>query len=202
MRQILFGVYTEGPTDDRYYPTLLRRYVTQLCLEKGLSPEIMQPHSIPRSKGTFIEQMQKIEADFKGLQYIFVHSDADGRTTDKVIESKWQPWIERCEHPEKWIPVFPIKMLESWLLADREALRTTFIISPAAIAEILGSVNPEQIPDPKAKLGEIIREGKQRRTTGYEENLAQRSRFSELEKLSSFQDLRSRLLEVMFYQTS
>ena len=198
MRQILFGVYTEGPTDDRYYPTLLRRYVTQLCLEKGLSPEIMQPHSIRRSKGTFIEQMQEVEANFEGLQYIFVHSDADGRNADNVVENKWQPWIEKCKQPEKWIPVFPVRMLESWLLADREALRTTFIISPAAIAEILENVNPEQIPDPKAKLGEIIRAGKQRRKTGYEENLAQRSSFSELEKLPSFQDLRSRLLESMF----
>ena len=162
----------------------------------------MEPYLIPRSKGEFTEQMKKVEGKFGGLQYIFVHSDADGRTSDNVIKNKWQPWMERCERPEKWIPVVPIKMLESWLLSDREALETTFIIDPVIIEEVLGNVNPEQIPDPKAKLNEIIRAGKQRRTTGYEENLAQRSRFSELEKLSSFQDLKSRLLDVMFNQVS
>ena len=201
-RQILFGVYTEGPTDDRYYPTLLNRYVQHLCLESKVDADVMQPLPIPRSSGAFIEQMQKIEMRFEGLQHIFVHSDADGRTTDRVIESKWRPWLERCKYPERWISVIPVKMLESWLLADKKALETTFIISLTEITEILGDANPEQISDPKAKLNEIIRAGKRKRTTGYEENLAQRSRFSELEKLSSFQDLRTRLLEAMFGQAS
>ena len=77
-RQILFGVYTEGPTDDRYYPTLLNRYVQHLCLENKVDADVMQPLPIPRSSGAFIEQMQKIEMRFEGLQHIFVHSDADG----------------------------------------------------------------------------------------------------------------------------
>ena len=199
-QQILFGVYAEGPTDYRYYPSLLRRYIVHLCLENGVDAEIMQPHLIPRSKGTFIEQMEWVETNFEGLQYIFVHNDADGRKADKVIENKWHPWMEKCEEPGKWIPVIPVKMLESWLLADRGALESTFIISPIRIAEILGNSNPERIPDPKAKLGEIIRAGKQRRTTGYEENLAQRSRFSELEKLPSFLNLKEHLIAIMFQQ--
>ena len=203
-RQILFGVYAEGPTDDRYYPTLLSRYVQHLCYENKVDAEVLQPLLIPRSSGAFIKQMQVIEAEVKleGLQYIFVHSDADGRTTDRVIESKWRPWLERCKYPERWIPVIPVKMLESWLLADKKALETTFIISLTEIMEILGDANPEQIPDPKAKLNEIIRAGKRKRTTGYEENLAKRSRFSELEKLSSFQDLRTRLVKAMFGQAN
>lgn len=200
MQQILFGVYAEGPTDYRYYPTLLRRYIIHLCLKNGIDTEIMQPLRIERRSGSFVEQMSEVEVEFRGLQHIFVHNDADGRTTDSVVENKWQPWMERCEQPEKWIPVIPVRMLESWLLADREALASTFIISSAKITEILGHSNPEQIPDPKAKLGEIIRAGKQRRTTGYEENLAQRSRFSELEKLSSFQELREHLMKTMFRQ--
>ena len=200
MRQILFGVYAEGQTDYRYFPTLLRRYVVQLCSENGVVAGVMEPLSIRRLDGTFIEQMGKVEMEFSGLQYIFVHNDADSRTTENVIQNKWQPWMKRCEQPEKWIPVIPVKMLESWLLADREALASTFIIGSAKLTEILGDSNPEQISDPKAKLGEVIRAGKQRRTTGYEENLAQRSRFLELEKLSSFRDLRERLIKTMFSQ--
>lgn len=163
---------------------------------------VMQPYLIPRSRGEFTEQMKEVEKNCRGLQYIFVHNDADERTTNSVIENKWQPWVERCEQPEKWIPVIPVRMLETWLLADREALASAFIISPAKLTEILGSVNPEQIPDPKAKFSEIVRAGKQRRTTGYEENLAQRSRFSELEKLSSFRELRKHLMRTMFRQVS
>ena len=199
-RQIQFGVYAEGPTDYRYYPNLLRRYIIHLCLENGLDAEIVQPLSIERISGSFLEQMKEIEIQREGLQYIFVHSDADSRSTEGTIKNKWQPWMERCEQPEKWIPVIPVRMLESWLLADREALASTFIINPAKITEILGNSNPEQIPDPKAKLSEIIRGGKQRKRTGYEENLAQRTRFSELEKLSSFQELREHLMTTMFRQ--
>ena len=136
------------------------------------------------------------------ISFISLKDDFAIALTDRVIESKWQPWMEKCKYPERWIPVIPVKMLESWLLADKEALKTTFIISLTEITEILGDANPEQIPDPKARLNEIIKAGKQKRTTGYEENLAQRSRFSELEKLSSFQDLRMRLLEAMFNQAS
>ena len=81
------------------------------------------------------------------------------------------------------------------MLADIEALKSTFIISVENIKQIIGDSNPESIPDPKDKLTEILRSGKQKRTTNFEENLAKRIRLELLERLPSFQFLKRQIEE-------
>lgn len=201
MKQIIFGVYAEGPTDYRFFSTLLDRYLTHFCYLSGVEADIL-PAVLIRGKEDFptgfIEKMKYIEQEnlgTKGLPYIFVHNDSDARTLDRVLDYKWRPWINMCVDKSTWLAITPIRMIESWMLADVEALKSTFIISVENIRQVIGNSDPESIPDPKSKLEELMRRGKQKRTTNFEENLAKRIRLELLEQLPSFQFLKSQIEE-------
>ncbi|MDZ7706087.1 MAG: DUF4276 family protein [Trueperaceae bacterium] len=187
MKQLYFGFFGEGPTDERYFTALLSRYLTHTCAERGIGADILEPTIIRSSQHTFLDKLRDIEIKYSGCQLFFVHMDADGRAAQKILTGKWNPWLGECKEPRRWIPVVPIKKLESWLLADYQALSKTFLISEPEIAKITASAHSESIVNPKEKLEEIKRAGKQRVTSGIEELIAQRTRLSELEKLPSFQ---------------
>lgn len=201
MKQIIFGIYAEGPTDYRFFTTLLERYLTYFCYANELGVDILPPIPIRGREDfppSFVDKLKRIEQEYvgeKGLPYVFVHNDADSPSLSQVLDFKWKPWLDECENAESWLAIIPIKMTESWMLVDVEALKATFIISAENIRQVIGNSNPESISDPKGKLGEIIRRGKQRRTTNFEENLAKRIRFELLEQLSSFQFFKSQVEE-------
>lgn len=201
MKQIIFGIYAEGPTDYRFFPALIERYLIHFCYSNGIDIDILPAVSVRNkedSPASFIERLKRIERNHvgaNGLPYVFVHSDADARSLEHVLEHKWEPWLSECMNAENWLAVIPIRMTESWMLADAEALKSTFIISLENIRRVIGDGDPESITDPKGKLAEIVRRGKQKRTTNFEENLANRIRLELLEQLSSFQFLKSQIEE-------
>lgn len=63
--------------------------------------------------------------------------------------------IERClgkaQH-DNFIMRIAVREVEAWLLADREKIAAYFDISQAVIPE-----NPDELPDPKAKIVELAR---------------------------------------------
>lgn len=187
MRQLIFGFFGEGPTDERYFPTLLTEYLDQAYALRGIEVEIASPIIMLSTQRAFLDQMREIEQEYSGLPLFFIHMDADSRDARSVLARKWHPWLEECQEPRRWIPIIPVKMLESWLLADSQVLSQTFVLPVSQIQRITGGANPENISDPKSTLEEIKRAGKQRRPSGREETIAQRTRLSELEKLPSFQ---------------
>lgn len=201
MKQIIFGVYAEGPTDYRFFLTLIERYLIHFCYANRVDIDILPAIPIRDKEefpSDFIGKLKRIEQDnveSSGLPYVFVHNDADARSLDQVLEHKWRPWLSECANEKNWLAIIPIRMTESWMLADVEALESTFIISIESIRGIIGNGNPENISDPKEKLAEILRRGKQKRTTNFEENLAKRIRLDLLEQLPSFQFLRTQIEE-------
>jgi Domain of unknown function (DUF4276) len=142
--------------------------------------------------------MREVQHMYPGLSAIFVHMDADGRTLDRALKTKWQPWLNECQdNKNRWIPIIPIKMLESWLLADREALAKTLILQPRQIDDYLDSTNPEAITEPKQRLNQLVKLGKLKATLGFEEALAKRANISVLETLPSFRFFSNEILKVI-----
>lgn len=197
MREIVFGIYAEGNTDYRYFEVLLERYSTQYCVEQGIDAGISL--ITIRNKGdyptTFLEKMLTIETEYAGLHYIFVHNDADARSSDAVLEHKWEPWMNQCKDTTCWVAVVPIRMTESWMLADTEAIKSTFIVKSENIRGVLEDRDVESIPNPKDVLREIARQGKQNKLFNYEALIAKRTNFVELERLSSFRFLQAQIQE-------
>ena len=186
MKQFVFGLYTEGPTDMRYFRVLLQRYLEQFLSANDVYSEIFDPIECRKQKGDFIDQMRLLAQEYSGLTAIFVHIDADDPSLDTVMDTRWNSWMGTG--PEgKWIPVIPIKMLESWMLADREALAKTLIASVADIDDELKGFQPESVPDPKAMLSKIANRGEKRSKLGFEEPRAKQTDFAKLRRLPSFQ---------------
>lgn len=190
MQQIVFGVYSEGRTDDRFLPVLLQRVLTRIASAESVRPlDILAPLVLPRRSGDFIDQMRMVEQENIGLPLIFVHRDADHRSTNRVLTRFWLPWLETCSNPDQWIPVIPVRMTESWMLADLAALQRTFLVSGETLRAMEGVRASESLPDPKDVLRQIVRAGSTRRSGGFEELLAQRINLAELDRLGSFREL-------------
>lgn len=80
-------------------------------------------------------------------------------------------------------------------MVDIEALRSTFIIDEKDVQQVIGTGSAESIDEPKAKLKELVRRGKQKRIANFEENLAKRIRIELLEQLLSFRFLKNQIQE-------
>lgn len=61
--------------------------------------------------------------NFPEFDVIFIHRDADGGTLDARIQ-EIEHAISDLIPAEKIIPVIPVTMLETWLLADVESIKT------------------------------------------------------------------------------
>jgi hypothetical protein len=188
MKQLCIGIYSEGPTDWRFFSNLIPRCLEHVFIKHGVNIEILDPIELKKeTKTTFLEEMQRLEQDYSGLSAIFVHMDADGRTIDNTLEHKWNPWLEFCQNKTTWIPVIPIKMLESWVLADVETLERVCVIPKADILEIIGNKPAESITNPKDKKKVIVSMGKSNKRLDIETVVAKRIQLEQLEKLPSFQ---------------
>lgn len=201
MKQIIFGVFAEGPTDYRFFSILLERYLSHFCYVNQVDVDILPAILIKADEkypSSFIDRMKHIEQEHTstgGLPYVFIHNDADSRTLDQVLTHKWEPWLNECKNSSMWLAIIPIKMTEAWMLADTSALQSTFIIDQKSVQQIIGTSNPESINEPKSKLREIAKTGKQKRITNFEENLAKRINLELLEQLPSFQFLKEQIQE-------
>jgi hypothetical protein len=188
MKQLFIGIYSEGPTDWRFFSNLIPRCLEHVFIKHGVDIEILDPIELKKeTKTTFLEEMQRLEREYSGLSAIFVHMDADGRAIDNTLERKWNPWLESCHDKTIWIPVIPIKMLESWVLANVEALERVCMLAKADILEIIGNKPPESIANPKEKTQAIVNAGKSNKRLDIETVVAKRMRLEQLEKLPSFQ---------------
>jgi hypothetical protein len=197
MRQIIYGLYSEGPSDNRYFSAFLPRYVAFLLHGHQIEAELFDPIKLDKNPGnTFLDEMRRLQCNHGGLSALFVPMDADSRTIENVLDNKWRPWLQ--ENPlGTWIPIIPIKMLESWLLANKEALAKTLILQPRQIDAYLDSTNPEAITEPKQRLNQLVKLGKLKATLGFEEALAKRANISVLETLPSFRFFSGEILKVI-----
>lgn len=75
------------------------------------------------------------------------------------------------------------------MLADAEAIKFTFIVKSENVRRILGDRDVEGIPNLKDILREIAKQGRQKNLFIYEELIAKRTNFAELERLSSIRFL-------------
>ncbi len=120
----------------------------------------------------------------RGCTMLIVLHDLDTRVLSK-LESELRQILGHCPI-QKNVIVIPIREIEAWLLSDNVAIQK---------AMNLGSVvprvpNPQNITDPKKKLGEIIylRSGKRKRYLNSVDNrkIAAEIDLNNLRRCSSF----------------
>lgn len=180
----------------RYFKVLLQRYLEHFLAKNGVYSDVYDPIECRKQKGEFVEQMRFTAQDYGGLTAVFIHIDADGRDLNVVLDTRWNLWMS-TEPQGKWIPVIPIKMLESWMLADKAALAKILIVTVTDIDEEMGSYQPESVPEPKTVLAAIARRGKKRSKLPFEEPLAKQTNFASLQRLPSFRAFEEKVQETL-----
>lgn len=163
---IIVGLTTEGSTDVRFLETIVERAFETVALECQKDVEIISQtlETTKVGKGSFADYVVEAskEALRSGVTTVAVHSDADKNTYDDRKKYNFEPALaavnalEDDEACKLITPIIPVRMIEAWMLADKDLLRLE--IGTKLSDHDLGIDGaPENIADPKEKITVAIR---------------------------------------------
>lgn len=202
---IKIGIFAEGPTDNRFLPSVVKRTFEEVawtCRQQIniLEPEVIDDLHFPH---TFAEKVLAAarQAQQRGVTVLCVHTDADDENDHQAFQFKIQPAFERihqsteevCKLP---VAIVPVQMTEAWMLADTELFKKELNTNKTDF-ELGIHRSPESIANPKAVIEEAIRiatQGTGRRQRRYQLHISdlyqpvgQQVSFDKLSELPSFQ---------------
>ena len=197
--QLLIGLYTEGPTDVRFLKRVVRRTFEDICHNECQGElDVLDVRNIENiDKSTFPESV--IKASSKGVNefgiiILCVHIDADDKTDKNVYENKINPALnalESCSEDicKNIVPIVPIQMTESWMLADKDLLKKE--IGTNKNDNELGIYKtPEMYADPKETISAAIRIANQERTRRRRKDLVISDLYSSIGQSISINELK------------
>ena len=130
MKQIVLALYTEGPTDDRFLPFLVQKTTRHILAQNKQKTVLLSVESIHVLKEKRSREECILEAARQSAIYdaLIVHSDADNRTYRQTKELLFDAGSKLVHSSYKHVcknllPIIPIRMVESWMLADFEVLQ-------------------------------------------------------------------------------
>ncbi len=164
MSQIIIGFTTEGNTDVRFLSSIIERTFVEVAFECETQIEIITPIIIlEKEKGSFNDQVLTVskKAYERGAMVVCIHVDADAENDNGVFVDRIKPAFEYVNNSfggmcKNLVPLIPVQMTESWMLADKELLKEE--IGTNTTDHHLGiNRSPEAIANPKAIITEAIR---------------------------------------------
>lgn len=177
--QLFIGLYTEGTTDIRFFKSVVKRTFDDISFECFSQIEILDIQVIDKMVGlafneSIIEASRKGVNDF-GIEILCVHVDADDNNDAAVFRDKINPVLCEVESSADDIckiivPVVPVQMTESWMLADKELLKKE-IGTKKSDKELDIYKKPESYSDPKAIIENAIRIALQERSRRHRKEL-------------------------------
>lgn len=203
-RQVFIGYTTEGSTDVRFLGKIIERTFEEIAYESiGDVEPVIWPLKVDRNELPFKEYALKAAqqgVEEIGMMILCIHSDADDITNQTALENKIAPALELINAQNDnstckiLVPVIPIQMTESWMLADKDLLKKE-IGTTKTDDELKINRLPETIADPKAVIEEAIRIAQKEKTKRKRRELkigeiylpvGQKISFDKLEQLSSY----------------
>lgn len=212
---ILAGLFTEGTTDVRFLESIVKKTLDEVAFEcSGEIETELEIININKTGLNFNQQVleasKKASNDFSIL-ILFVHSDADAISDETIFRTKIIPAKSFLEEQEdnlvckNIVAIVPIQMTESWMLADKELLKSEIGIEGEDVDLGLHR-NPEGIGNPKVVIENIIRlskenQTKRKRNRGLDisdlyQIIGQKIELSKLEKLTSYNKFKSSLRDM------
>lgn len=212
---ILAGLFTEGTTDVRFLESIVKKTLDEVAFEcSGEIETELEIININKSGLNFNQQVftaSKKAKDDLGVLLLFVHTDADGINDETIFREKIIPAISFLNEQDdnlvckNIVAIIPIQMTESWMLADKELLKSEIGIEGEDVDLGLHR-NPERIGNPKVVIENIIRlskenQTKRKRNRGLDisdlyQIIGQKIELSELEKLTSYNKFKSSLRDM------
>ena len=166
MRYLQPALYAEGATDERFLPQLLWRLCDDLCLMLNQRVEVAPVEVLPVVKAAQIAGsrhdriLAAAEAASDLWSVLFVHADADGDAI-AARASRVHPGLELLQQrfaSRIAVAVVPVRMTESWMLQDGNALRNVLgcTLSDKDWGLPGSDAGVEALTDPKQMLEQIF----------------------------------------------
>lgn len=163
-QQIIFGLIAEGTTDIKFLRNVIHRTISDLSWECDGEFDIYDIQIISANGDTFVSKMMDaLRKSFARTHALCIHTDADARSIENVMQWKFNPLIEAVQESEDdklckiIVPTIPVRMMEAWMLADTQLLKH-FINAENCSDNMLGiDKNPESYSDPKGVINDAIR---------------------------------------------
>lgn len=164
--QIFIGLATEGTTDIRFFESIVRRTFQEIALQE-CRPDIdidIRRLNTKKTGLSFTEYVKQASYDGVkdfGMMVLAIHADADKETYDGRKKYNIDPAQEELDkqgddYCKILTPVIPVRMMEAWMLADKELLKSE-IGTTKSDNDLKINRDPETIADPKAVIEEAIR---------------------------------------------
>ena len=152
-----FTLLAEG-TSDRALLPILQWLLGQHLPNRAIQPQWADPSRFPRSPRTLADKISLAVSVFP-CDILFVHRDSDGPTrTDReqeIKDSVGQVDLLRVTV----ICVIPVRMTESWLLTNEDALRRASGKPKAGPQLVMPPPRQiEVLPNPKERLRQLLRD--------------------------------------------
>ncbi len=166
MRELVFGFYFEGSTDETFLPPVIRRVTLEVLAKYHRADAWSDIIIIPIKPQKHGSQAQKILAaatEARGYHLLIIHADADGPMATQARENQFDPGLELVKQAnndacQDLLPIIPIQEIEAWLLVDKEALLKELETNKSASELGIPPIRQiESIAQPKERLESIIR---------------------------------------------
>jgi hypothetical protein len=204
MNQVIIGFSTEGTTDVRLLESIIQRTFEAVASECQTQIEVSNPIiKIDKEHGAdFVSQMSACakRAFDKGVMAFCIHVDSDDSSDSSVFINKINPLFEhirKCDDTELCkilLPVIPVQMSESWMLADKQLLKDEIGTNKSDL-ELGINRSPENYANPKSAIEGAIRIARQDivkrrrhelRISELYQPIGQKIDLTKLEQLSSY----------------
>lgn len=161
---VTIGFTVEGSTDKRFLEAVVRKTFEDVAFECESEIDVYDPIFFPKPLGLgFADQIKNVaeKAFHNGINILCIHADADADSDNNTFETKIRPAFEIVEKAEgrickNIVAIVPIQMIESWMLADKDLLKTE--IGTNKSNEDLEIIRlPEAIADPKETIKNALR---------------------------------------------
>ncbi|OLZ58687.1 DUF4276 family protein [Amycolatopsis keratiniphila] len=200
MRQLRTVIAVEGATDNTFFSRLLSRALEEIGRERpGKGFDVDRPLVFVRTADTWRTFAQQVLDQQPGLNLVFFHYDGTSNPEREAAKS-WVPMMDEwanvtsgAENEPAFVPLVPIREMESWALADSKVVNELagVDITASGVFEVNLLPKVEKLTDPKRTLAEALRSGARRRRQGrdihdYLDTIAQRSDLERLRAVPSF----------------
>ncbi|QKW21647.1 DUF4276 family protein [Kitasatospora sp. NA04385] len=113
----------EGVSDEPFLRTLITRQLEGLLLAKAPGPVDVQPCEVSPVRITAAGVAKAARELALDCHLLFLHSDEKERAKADDLAAELREWAQGSKAAEPVVLV-PVRMTESWMLADRKAITT------------------------------------------------------------------------------
>ena len=104
IKQIIIALATEGSSDHRFLPNIIKRTFERVAFDDEQEIEIFEPICLPQISGENIREKAKkyaIQAVEKGAMVLCFHADADDKTDKNAFNERINPAFNAIKSDER-----------------------------------------------------------------------------------------------------